>query len=287
MVWEYYGSTGTDASYAYLSEFQSYPFVDAGVEEDTICANVPYPLTGIVGGGSVTGSWGGSGYGTFSSGLTTLNNIYIASNLDTIISPVTIILSSTGPCPVMKDTLILHVDPAPIVNASADQTVCANNADVVLDGAVFGGSTTGEWSTLGSGTFIPDEFTMDAVYVPSPADTASGVVTLVLTSTGASNCNVVKDTMVITITDSPVAEASVDTIFVCSNNPNFSLSGIVYGATTTGKWTTSGNGSFSPDNLTLNCNYTPTPSDVAGGSITIYLQSTSNGSCTISKDSVK
>lgn len=281
-----HGGTGTDASYAYLSEFQSYPFVDAGVEEDTICANVPYPLTGVVGGGSVTGSWGGSGYGTFSAGLTTLNNIYVASNLDTIISPVTIILSSTGPCPVMKDTLILHVDPAPIVNASADQTVCANNADVVLDGAVFGGSTTGEWSTLGSGTFIPDEFTLDAVYVPSPADTAAGLVTLVLTSTGATNCNVVKDTMVITITESPVAEASVDTIYVCSNNPNFSLSGIVYGATTTGKWTTSGNGSFSPDNLTLNCNYTPTPSDVAGGTITIYLQSTSNGSCTISKDSI-
>lgn len=281
-----HGGTGTDASYAYLSEFQSYPFVDAGVEEDTVCANVPYPLTGIVGGGSVTGTWGGSGYGTFSSGLTALDNIYVASNLDTIISPVTIILSSTGPCPVMKDTLILHVDPAPIVNASADQTVCANNADVVLDGAVFGGSTTGVWSTLGSGSFVPDEFTMDAIYIPSPADTAVGSVTLVLTSTGAAACNVVSDTMIVTITESPVAEASVDTIYACSNNPNFALSGIVYGATTTGKWTTSGNGSFSPDNLTLNCNYTPTPSDVAGGSITIYLQSTSNGSCTISTDSI-
>lgn len=282
-----HGQTSTDISYAYLSEFQSYPFVDAGLEEDTVCANVPYPLTGIVGGGSVTGSWGGSGYGTFSGGLTALNNVYIPSGLDTIISPVTIILSSTGPCPVMKDTLILHVDPAPIVNASADQTVCANNADVTLDGAVYGGATTGTWSTLGSGTFLPDVFTMDALYVPSAADTAAGTVKLVLTSTGALNCNVVTDTMVVTITDAPVADALDDTIYVCSNNPGFSLSGVVYGATNTGKWTTTGNGSFSPDNLTLNCSYSPTPTDVAAGSITIYLQSTNNGACTSVKDSVK
>ncbi|MBI3136859.1 MAG: gliding motility-associated C-terminal domain-containing protein [Bacteroidetes bacterium] len=282
-----HGQSGTDVSYAYLSEFQSYPFVDAGLEEDTVCANVPYPLTGIVGGGSVTGSWGGSGYGTFSNGLTALTNTYIPSGLDTIISPVTIILSSTGPCPVMKDTLILHVDPAPIVNASADQTVCANNADVSLDGAVFGGSTTGIWSTLGTGTFIPDAVTLDALYVPSAADTTAGIVTLVLTSTGAANCNVVTDTMVVTISDAPVVNAVDDTIYVCSNNPGFSLSGTVYGATATGKWTTTGNGSFSPDNLTLNCTYAPTPTDVAGGSITIYLQSTNNGACTAVKDSVK
>ena len=281
-----HGANGTDASYAYLSEFLSYPFVDAGVEEDTICANLTYPLTGIVGGGSVTGSWGTDGFGTFSGGLTALNNFYVPSNLDTIVSPVTIILSSTGPCPVNKDTLILHVNPAPIVNASADETVCANNADVVLDGSVTGGASTGIWSTLGSGTFIPDATTLNAVYSPSPADTTAGSVTLVLTSTGLTSCNVETDTMVITITNAPVVSAGPDSIFVCANNPDFSLSGTVYGATSTGKWTTSGNGSFSPDNLTLNCDYTPTPTDVSGGQITIYLQSTNNGSCSSAKDSI-
>lgn len=281
-----HGQTGTDASYAYLSEFESYPFVDAGISEDTICANVPYPIQGIVGGGSVTGSWGGDGYGSYSGGLTNLTNFYIPSNLDTIVSPISIILSSTGPCPVQKDTIILHVDPAPIVNASADVTVCGNNSDVILDGAISGGATTGIWTSSGTGTFNPGPTNLTAVYSPSSADTLAGSVTLVLTSTGATLCNVVTDTMVITISDAPVVSAGVDSIYVCSNNPNFSLSGTVYGATTTGKWTTSGNGSFSPDNLTLNCNYTPTPTDVAGGSITIYLQSTNNGSCASDKDSI-
>lgn len=281
-----HGATGSDATYSFVSEFQSYPFVDAGVQEDTVCANVPFPLTGIVGGGSVTGSWGGSGYGSFQNGLTALDNVYIASNLDTIISPINLILSSTGPCPVQKDTLILHVEPAPIVNASADQTVCANNANVILNGAVFGGSTTGVWSTLGSGTFLPNASTLNATYIPSVADTTAGNVTLVLTSTGASNCSVVSDTMIVTITEPPVAQITVDTIWVCENNANFNLTGIVYGATSTGKWTTSGNGLFSPDNLTLNCSYTPTPSDIVSNTITIYLQSTGNGSCIASKDSV-
>lgn len=281
-----HGKTNTDAAYAYLSEFQSYPFVDAGPIEDTICANVPYDLDGIVGGGSVTGIWGGSGYGTFSNGLTALDNIYVPSNLDTIISPINIILSSTGPCPVMKDTILLHISAAPLVNASADQSVCGNNSEVQLDGSISGGATAGFWTSSGTGTFSPNATTLDAMYFPSAADTAAGIISLTLTNTGAPQCSVASDIMNITITDAPVAEVSVDTIYACSNNPNFSLSGIVYGATTTGKWTTSGNGSFSPDNLSLNCSYTPTPSDVAGGEITIYLQSTGNGNCLPDLDSV-
>lgn len=279
------GENGQGAGYGYVSEFLSYPYVDAGLDA-TICANVPFNLNGIVGGGSVTGTWGSTGFGSFQDPLSTLNNVYLASNLDTIISPINLILTSTGPCPVKKDTLILTVTPAPIVNANADQTVCANNADVTLAGTISGGSTTGTWTTLGSGSFLPDANTLNAVYVPSAADTTAGFVQLVLTSTGSAPCNEVTDTINITITDAPFVDAGPDSIYVCSNNPNFSLSGTVYGGTSTGKWTTTGNGLFSPDNLSLNTNYQPSPTDVSGGEIIIYLESTSNGSCIKVKDSI-
>lgn len=281
------GSSANGSGYAYLSEFTSYPFVEAGPAEDTVCANVNYPIAGIVGGGSVTGNWGSTGFGSFSSSLSTLDNIYIPSNLDSIVTPIELILSSTGPCPVQKDTIILHVQPAPVVNAGANQVVCANNVDVTLDGAVIAGSTTGIWTSLGSGTFAPDATTLDAIYTPSGADISAGTVTLVLTSTGAALCNTVTDTMVVTITPEPVVDAGPDTLYVCENNPNFSLTGAVSGGSTTGKWTTSGNGSFSPDNLSLSCDYTPSPTDVSGGEITIYLTSTGNGSCFPAKDSIK
>ncbi len=279
------GEDGQGSGYAYLSEFNSYPFVDAG-SDATICANTTLALNGVVGGGSVTGYWSGTGFGTFQNGSTSLTNVYEPSPLDTLVSPIELILTSTGPCPVKRDTITITVDPAPIVNASADQSVCANNAIVTLDGSVTGGASTGVWTTLGSGSFVPNATTLNADYVPSNADTTAGLVTLVLTSTGVGSCNVETDTMIITISGAPTVDAGADTISVCSNNPNVSLSGFVAGSTTTGKWITTGNGLFTPDNLSLNTTYQPSPLDVNAGFITIYLESTNNGNCTIVQDSL-
>ncbi len=279
------GGASNGAGYAYLSEFNSYPFVDAGMD-DTICANVPFSINGVVGGGSVTGAWGGTGFGSFALSVDSLNNIYNPSDLDTIVSPIDLILTSTGPCPVNRDTLTLWVEPAPIVNASANQTVCANNATVTLNGSVSGGATTGTWSTSGTGTFSPDANTLNADYIPSPADTATGMVTLVLTSTNSGACSAATDTMIVTITDGPQADAGPDTVTVCSNNPDVTLTGSVWGGSSTGKWTTSGNGVFNPNNLSLITDYEPSPGDVTSGMVTLYLQSTNNGSCTSAKDSL-
>lgn len=280
------GSDGQGSGYGYVSEFASYPFIDAGLDA-SVCANIPFNINGLIGGGDVTANWSHTGFGSFSSPSSTLNNTYQASNLDTIISPIEIILTSTGPCPEIKDTLILTVTPAPIVNANVDQVVCANNANIQLAGTVSGGANTGVWSTPnGSGSFSPSTTDLNATYIPSDADTAAGNVTLVLTSTGSASCNAVTDTMQISITPAPFVDAGAPTLDVCENNPNFNLSGTVFGATTTGKWTTSGNGLFSPDNLSLNCTYQPSPLDVSSGSITIYLESTNNGSCNKAVDSI-
>ncbi|HYG49346.1 MAG TPA: PKD domain-containing protein, partial [Flavobacteriales bacterium] len=279
------GRTGNGSSYAFVSEFNSYPFVDAG-PDDTICANTSLALNGIVGGGSVTGSWGGTGYGSFSSGSTALINTYVPSPLDSLVSPIELILSSTGPCPVQRDTLVLWVEPAPIVSASADQTVCANNATVLLNGSVTGGASTGVWTTLGSGTFSPDSLTLNATYIPSAADTMAGTVTLVLTSTNYGSCNPESDSMVVTITNIPYTDAGPPSVSVCENNPDVALNGNVSGITTTGKWTSSGTGIFSPDNLTLNATYQPSPADVSAGTVTLYLESTGNGQCNPAIDSI-
>lgn len=281
------GQSGNGSAYSFVSEFQSYPYVNAGADA-TVCANSSFPVNGIVGGGSVTGVWGGNGFGDWDKGLDTLSNTYFPSNLDTIISPIYLILTSTGPCPVQKDTLILTVTPAPIINAGADQTVCANNSDVALSGTVAGGATTGVWSSLGSGAsnFSPNTSTLNAVYTPSASDILAGSVSLVLTSTGVGSCAVETDTMSIVITPAPIANISVDTIYACSNNASFNLSGTVSGGSTTGKWVTSGTGLFNPDNLSLNTSYNASPQDVTLGQIWIYLESTNNNNCSVDRDSV-
>jgi len=227
-----------------------------------------------------------SGFGGFSSANDVLINEYVPSPLDTLISPIELILTTTGPCPVQKDTLLLTVEPAPIVSASADQTHCANNAIADLAGTVTGGSTTGIWTSDGTGTFSPDNTTLLAQYIPSAADISSGTVELVLTSTNFGSCVAETDTMILTYTPEPVVDAGVDTIYVCENNPIASLNGTVTGVTTSGKWTSNGVGIFSPDNLTLNATYTPSPGDLGAGSVWLYLQSTSNVNCLPVFDSV-
>lgn len=279
------GSNGNGSGYAFVSEFTSYPFVNAGLD-DTICGNTTLALNGVVGGGDVTGYWSGNGFGGFQLSVDSLNNVYIPSPLDTIVSPIELILTSNGPCPVRRDSLTLWVTPAPIVNAGADQAVCSNNAHVLLDGSVTGGTTTGVWSTTGTGTFAPDANTFDAVYTPSAADTTAGMVEMVLTATNTGACASVTDTMNIMITAGPGVEAGPDTISVCANNPQLNLAGSVNGPTVTGKWLTTGNGQFTPDNLDLNASYDPSPDDVNGGSITLYLESTGNGNCLVVTDSI-
>ncbi len=279
------GDGSSASSYGYLSEFTSYPFVDAG-PDNSICANTSISLSGLSGGGTVTGVWSTDGFGSFASPNTSLINEYIPSQLDTLISPIKLILTSTGPCPVQRDTIFLDVEPAPIVSASADQIVCANNSDVSLAGEVTGGSTTGIWSTLGAGTFAPSASDLSAVYSPSPSDITAGAVTLVLTSTNFGSCLAETDTMIVTFSPEPIVNAGADTLYTCENNPNISLAGSVSGGTTTGKWISLGTGFFTPDNLSLNANYQPSPQDISGGSVWIYLESTSNGSCTPVQDSL-
>jgi len=279
------GANTKGSGYTYLSEFTSYPFIDAG-NNDTLCANTVLNLNGNIGGGDVTGLWSSSGFGSFLFGNDTLANQYIINELDTAISPINIILSSTGRCTPLKDTIQLYISPSPFVNASADQTVCANNALVQLNGSIYGGASTGIWTTSGNGTFTPNDTTLNATYIPAVSDTTNGGVFLVLTSTNFGICNQVNDTMNIFITNSPLVDAGLDSIFVCENNSLVNLNGLVSGASSTGKWTTPGNGLFIPDNVTLNGDYQSSPLDVNSGGIILYLESTNNGDCFAGKDSL-
>ncbi len=280
------GSSVSGASYGYLSEFKSESFVSAGLN-DTVCSNVDFPINGFIGGGPITGIWSNNGYGSFSNPSNSLSNTYVPSALDVFVSPVRLILTSTGQCPIKKDTILLYVNPQPMVSASADQTVCSNNPVVNLNGSIQGGATTGVWTVNGTGTFAPADTVLNATYIPSANDLLGSQLTFVLTSTNNGSCVAESDTMLLSFTQPAVVNTGVDTIYVCGNNPLVSLSGTVTGSSSTGKWITSGNGTFSPNNVTLTCTYNPTVSDIAGGSLTIYLESTSNGNCSPVRDSVQ
>ena len=279
------GSTTTGSAMAYLSEFVSIPSINAG-SNFTICANGNILLNAQIGGGNINGIWSTNGYGTFNGGFTALSNTYTPSQLDTTLKPVKLILTTNGPCPLQKDTLLLTVKPSPLSNASVDQIVCGNNSTVLLNGSVTGGSTTGLWTSTGSGTFTPNATTFNASYHPSSADTAAGSVRLILTSTGNGICALERDTMMISINKPPLTNAGPVSFSVCANNPTLTVNGTVTGSSNTGKWTSNGSGSFNPSNIQLTTNYLPSTADVFAGQVTLYLSSTNNSNCNASRDSI-
>ncbi len=250
------------------------PSVTAGSNQ-TVCANndnVSLNGTSTTG----TGIWTSTGSGIFTPNNTTLNATYVPSNADTAAGSVKLTFTATGGCSPVAKSIIITITHAPFVEAGPDQAVCRNNANVTLNGYVGGGTTTGQWSTSGSGVFTPGNTTLNAVYVPSTADTTAGKVNIVLTSTGNGSCNAVTDTMVITYTKIPVVNAGPDAT-VCANNDSVKLAGS--STTGTGQWSTSGTGAFVPNNSTLNATYVPSNADTGVGSVTLTLTSTTNGGC--------
>jgi gliding motility-associated-like protein len=267
-----------------LNVFKS-PIVDAGNSLTYCKNNIPaIPLSGSL--QLAAGSnWTSSGTGSFgNSGA--LNTTYIPSPGDLSLGGVKIKLTSTGSlngCPNTTDSLQLTFTDAPVVTMGSNVSVCANNATVAITGSVSVGSTTGEWAG-GSGAFTPTNTAFTTTYTPTPTEISAGSVYLVLQSTNNGNCNQVKDSLLVTFTGAPVVNAGAN-ISACENNPISALSGVVTGPTSTGIWA-GGTGTFSPNNSTLNSLYTPSASEIAAGSVTLTLSSTSNGNCNATTDNI-
>jgi hypothetical protein len=104
----------------------------------------------------------------------------------------------------------------PVVNAGADQTICANTPTVFLSGSASNASG-GVWSG-GNGTYQPGDSSLITAYTPTPTEIASGSVTLTLTSTGAGgSCTNTNDA--VTITYPPAVNVSLSSqALLCFND---------------------------------------------------------------------
>ncbi len=153
-----------------------------------------------------------------------------------------------------------------------------SGAQVVLSGTVSGGAITGVWTTAnGTGLFSPYTSTVNTIavnYNLSPADTLLTSIKFYLTSTG--NCTPKKDSIIVPILQRPKVAVGPN-ITICKNN----LMPIVLNGTVSpvpvalgGSWS-GGTGFFAPG---TNITYSPTPADLAAGSLTLTLSSV--GGCT-------
>lgn len=286
-----YSSTGSvfgcpntvDSVYLF---FTPAPVVNAGANI-SVCANTnTISLGGSVSGGSTTGVWTTSGSGSFLPNNTSLPGTYSLSAADQAQSGFIIHLTSTnnGQCKTVSDSITVTITAAPVVNAGVNDTVCSNMGSIQLNGSVTAGATSGTWSTIGGAGSFGNVNVLTTTYTMGSADTTAGSVTIVLTSTGGT-CPAVSDTVVYTIEKAPAVFAGNDQN-VCDNQP-ITLNGIITGFTNTGSWSTTGTGTFSPNNSQLNATYYPSATDVAAGTIKFILTSGNNAGCNPSIDTMK
>ena len=261
------------------------PTVNAGNDQTICVSNLQVSLSGSISGITNTGAWSTSGTGTFSPNNTSLNATYIPSTADSINGAFVLTLTSTNNanCLAVTDDMTVTILPAGYADAGNDVTVCGNNANVSLNGIISGGAVNGVWSSTGTGVFTPNDSTLNATYIPSAFDIANGSVDLMLT---ASSCNAGNDILSVTITPMPIVDAGAD-ITVCASNLSIPLSGSVSGANTTGTWTSSGTGTFSPNASDLNATYIASAADSISQNITLVLSATNIGNCNPVTDTIQ
>ena len=147
------GSPANGSSYTYFSEFNSYPFVESGID-DTICANLPFvDLQGVVSRPITTGIWS-VGKGVYNTSNTQLNTQYTPSAAEISNGSVFIILISTNnnSCNAVSDNVqILFVAP-PFDNFNYNE-IYLNKTTVLTDFSLpcYGSISNWAWD-FGDGT---------------------------------------------------------------------------------------------------------------------------------------
>ncbi|HEX2616576.1 MAG TPA: hypothetical protein VHL57_03485, partial [Flavobacteriales bacterium] len=228
------------------------------------------------------GLWSG-GAGAFTPGSNSLVTTYQPTAAEIAAGSVTLTLTSVGNgnCNAVHDALLLTIDPVPVVNAGPDQSICTNNPGFNLAGFV-GNAPGGSW-TGGAGVYGSGATALATHYQPTAAEVAAGSLTFTLTSTGTTTCSAITDQVTIVFTAAPVVNAGPDQV-ICANAPKVQLIGNVTSATG-GTWT-GGAGTFTPSNTVFSPVYTPTPAEIAGGSLTLTLTSSGNGNCFAVQDAM-
>ncbi|PLX06540.1 MAG: hypothetical protein C0594_06650 [Marinilabiliales bacterium] len=258
------------------------PTLSAGPDQ-YVCSNIySVSLAGTITFGATEGTWSTSGSGTFSPSADILTACYIPSPEDTAAHFVELTLTTTDGCDSVQDVMTVYFTASPHADAGPDQYICIGDSVVELDGSVWGSTITGQWTTLGSGTFDPASNVLDATYQLSDVDQDAGGITLLLTTTNNGNCAYETDTLYIGITPPPTVDAGIDTT-ICTNG-FVQLEGTVTGGSGSGIWTSAGGGDFSPGDTYLNTLYFPSSTEISNGYASLEL--TTTNSCIIVSDFV-
>ena len=254
------------------------PTANAGSALADICRNTASAaLGGSVGGSATGGTWSTSAGGTFTPNATTLNATW-TPDLNWTGTATLVLTTSGGSCGTTTASKTINVL-GPTANAGAALAdMCKNSTTVGLGGSVGGTATGGTWSTAAGGTFTPNATTLNATW--TPANNWTGTATLILTTSGGS-CGTTAASKTVNVLADATANAGSALTDICKNGTSAALGGTVGGSATTGIWSCTDGGTFTPAATDLNATYTP-PLNFTG---TLTLVLTTTNGCGVGTDS--
>jgi hypothetical protein len=263
-----------DATDDMILFIQNLPTVDAGADA-SICQGSTFQFSATAQNyGTI--EWTTSGTGTFSS-ATMLNPIYTPGAEDILLGSVNLGLTAfaVSPCEVAaNDNLVLTIQKSPTAAAGADATICEGSI-YQLSGAAENYGTI-EWTTSGTGTFSSTTI-LDPIYTPGAEDILLGTVTLTLSASAISPCEVAAtDNMILSIQNLPTVDAGADASICEGDSHNLSGIATIYSGVL---WTTSGDGTFE-NPLNLATIYFPGTIDITNGTVDLTLSASAQLPCT-------
>ena len=148
-------------------------------------------------------------------------------------------------------------------------TVCFNQTNTWIKAIASGGSPPYSYSWSNG-------LSTDSIQV--------GVGTYIVELSDISGCPSTFDTVVVTAFANPITANAGTNQTICRQNFPFQLNGSVMAASG-GKWL-GGNGTFAPNDSSLNATYSPSPAELTAGSVNLVLITTGNGTCPPDQETV-
>jgi hypothetical protein len=207
-------------------------------------------------------SWSSNGNGIFDN-ASSIAPGYVPGTADTAVVTITVTSSAQG-CPDESDSIIVTMNPLPVVQVSAAaDTVCEGTADTLT----ASGGNAFLWYPSGDTTstviVLPSATSVYTVVATSPAGcTATGTVTVHVDPAGIADAG------------SDLAACEGDTVELLGAGTNGS--GVI--------WYSGGDGLFFPDSLSAVTGYVPGPGDILNGTVALYIATT--GACRNGLDSM-
>ncbi len=254
------------------------PLAYAG-PDTSICTGIPFTVTMASASNYNSILWVTNGGGVLTENAT-LTPTYTPVSGETGTVILTLTVTGNPPCGNDTSRMSLSITPEPAVSAGPDLTIC-NALPVTISGATATQYVSLLWTTTGMGSFN-DPTLLHPLYTPGAGDIENGHVTLTFTATAENLCPSKTDTMTLTISKAPEANAGPD-LSVCKAQP-VTLSGSGASNEVSLVWSTSGTGYFD-DPALLHPLYTPGPGDLINGQIILSL--TASGTVPCQADTAK